>query len=176
MSDVESGPRGRPGPDGPDRHAGPPAGAGRRRRGADRHGVADAVAGEIADENDGEPAQASPRLPPSRRRLLVLTWAVLTFGLAVRAFASRALAGRGGGRPMVVPVTVDANRASIVELATLPGIGPQRAEAIVLHRVRFGPFRAVEDLDAVDGIGPETIAELAPFATFAEPAAGRPRR
>ncbi|MCA8944497.1 MAG: ComEA family DNA-binding protein [Planctomycetes bacterium] len=69
-------------------------------------------------------------------------------------------AGRYAGLPFADPVRLDPNAASIAELALLPGIGRGRAAAIVLHRVRFGPFQRIEDLDAVDGIGPRTVERL----------------
>jgi DNA uptake protein ComE-like DNA-binding protein len=42
-----------------------------------------------------------------------------------------------------------------------------RAEAIILDRVRHGPFRTLEDLDRVDGVGATTIEALRPFASAA---------
>ena len=99
----------------------------------------------------------------SRRRLVLGLWALVVFGLAVRAFA-RGVIGESVASPIEVePSTVDVNRASIGELRVLPGIGAARAEAIVLERVRNGPFRRIEDLDRVDGLGPETVEELRPF-------------
>ncbi len=64
---------------------------------------------------------------------------------------------------MATAVLVDINRGSLAELATLPGIGPVRARAIVLHRVRHGPFRAVADLLAVDGLGPVRVEAVRAF-------------
>ena len=90
-------------------------------------------------------------------------WALVVFGLAVRAFA-RGVIGESTACPIEIePKTIDVNRASIGELRVLPGIGAVRAEAIVLERVRNGPFRRIEDLDRVDGLGAETIEELRPF-------------
>ena len=57
---------------------------------------------------------------------------------------------------------LDPNTATAGELALLPGIGPARAQAIVAEAARK-PFRAVADLDRVGGIGPGTIAKLAPW-------------
>jgi competence protein ComEA len=94
---------------------------------------------------------------------------MLTFALAVRALADGLCGPAAPGRTApssAESVVVDCNRASIQELATLPGIGPARARAIVLHRVRHGPFRDPSELGAVDGIGPDTLAELAPHVRF----------
>jgi len=88
-------------------------------------------------------------------------WAAVTAVLLVRAFADGVLrAARGPLPPAAVPIAIDVNRASVGELMALPGIGRSRAEAIVLHRVRHGPFASVGDLAGVDGIGPETVAAL----------------
>jgi len=47
---------------------------------------------------------------------------------------------------------VNLNTASSAELATLPGIGPSKAQAIVEHRAKE-PFASAEDLRKVKGIG-----------------------
>ena len=54
---------------------------------------------------------------------------------------------------------LDLNSASAESLGALPGIGPVRAKAIVAERARQ-PFRRVEELRAVRGIGPRTVAGL----------------
>ncbi len=102
---------------------------------------------------------------PSRRRLLVQVWGVVTLGLCVRTFASGMLGVERGPSALAVPVQIDLNRASVGELMALPGFGRVRAESIVLWRVRHGPIRRVDDLLQVDGLGAETVAELRPFAT-----------
>lgn len=55
---------------------------------------------------------------------------------------------------------VDLNRATVVELQALPGIGPVIAARIVAHRTDNGPFAAIEDLLDVPGIGESRLAEL----------------
>ena len=65
--------------------------------------------------------------------------------------------------PFVATLRVDVNTAGIPELMALPGMGRTRAAAVVLHRVRYGWFREVADLAAVDGIGPVTLTNLRPF-------------
>lgn len=66
----------------------------------------------------------------------------------------------------VVPgAPIDVNRATSVELETLPGVGPATAAAIVDDRERNGPFANVDDLDRVTGIGPATLAALRELVT-----------
>ncbi|TMQ67543.1 MAG: helix-hairpin-helix domain-containing protein [Candidatus Eisenbacteria bacterium] len=81
---------------------------------------------------------------------------------AERAQAAPPPADDGRG---VKPEKIDLNRASLAELDALPGIGPVLAARIVEHRLRHGPFRAVEELRAVRGIGPRLLARLAPRLT-----------
>lgn len=60
---------------------------------------------------------------------------------------------------------VDVNTASIAELDELPGIGPVLAQRILDYRETNGPYRSVEELEAVDGISVTTVEELRPLIT-----------
>ena len=64
-------------------------------------------------------------------------------------------------------MTIDLNRASVGELLAVPGLGPSRAHAIVLHRVRHGWLRSVDELDGIDGIGPHLLQQVRPFVFVA---------
>lgn len=57
------------------------------------------------------------------------------------------------------------NTAGEPELISLPGIGPVLARRIIAHRERDGPYRRVEDLLQVEGIGPKLMERLRPFVT-----------
>lgn len=63
---------------------------------------------------------------------------------------------------------VNINTASQSELETLPGIGPSKAVAIIQHREAHGPFKALGDLDAVNGIGPATLTNLNGLVEFGD--------
>ncbi|SAY51553.1 ComEA family DNA-binding protein [Neisseria weaveri] len=62
---------------------------------------------------------------------------------------------------------VNINTATAEELKALPGIGPAKAEAIVAYRSANGPFKAVEDLKKVKGIGEGVYGRLKDEATVA---------
>ena len=68
----------------------------------------------------------------------------------------RQSAARGAARDGRIAI----NRADEAALTTLPGIGPALAKAIVAERTRGGPFRRVEDLRRVRGIGATTVERL----------------
>lgn len=67
---------------------------------------------------------------------------------------------------------IDLNRALEQDLEALPGIGPVLAERIVAHRVETGPFKRVEDLRAVKGIGKKTFDKIRPMVYVTRPAIG----
>jgi competence protein ComEA len=60
---------------------------------------------------------------------------------------------------------VNINTASAAELASLAGIGPSKAEAIVDHREKNGEFKSVDDLKLVRGIGDKMLEQLRPQVT-----------
>ena len=58
---------------------------------------------------------------------------------------------------------VDINRAAAEDLAKLPGIGPELARRIVAFREKHGPFRRVEDLLAIRGVGHKKWRAIRPY-------------
>ena len=65
---------------------------------------------------------------------------------------------------------INLNTASVDLLGTLPGIGPVRAKAIVDYRERNGPFKSIQDITKVSGIGPATYENLRHLVTEEAPA------
>jgi competence protein ComEA len=61
---------------------------------------------------------------------------------------------------------VNINTANVEELATLPGIGSTKAEAIVQYRKDNGQFKKVEDLTEVKGIGDKIVDKIKPEVTI----------
>jgi len=82
------------------------------------------------------------------RSFLVLCTAVWVLAAVPRPGWSSSADGR-----------VDINTASVAELAALPGIGESKAKAIVEYRAG-DPFKSVDDLKKVKGIGDKTLESL----------------
>ncbi|MFO1435851.1 MAG: helix-hairpin-helix domain-containing protein [Gammaproteobacteria bacterium] len=60
---------------------------------------------------------------------------------------------------LAVAGSVDINKADAATLAKeLTGVGDAKANAIIAYRDQHGPFKTVDDLVLVDGIGEKTVA------------------
>jgi competence protein ComEA len=60
---------------------------------------------------------------------------------------------------------VDLNTADALALESLPGVGPSLAARIVVDRQANGPYRSIDALDRVAGVGPATVERLRGQAT-----------
>jgi len=66
------------------------------------------------------------------------------------------------------PQKIDINRAEPWLLETLPGIGEVLAQRIVDYRNENGPFKRIEDLLKVSGIGPATFEKIRDYITVSD--------
>jgi competence protein ComEA len=65
-------------------------------------------------------------------------------------------------QPTRVEFLVDINEADWPELSELPNIGETLARRIVEYRQANGPFRDLNELRRVQGIGPKTLESMKP--------------
>ena len=63
-------------------------------------------------------------------------------------------------RPILFGQPVNLNQAVQQAIIDIPGIGPKKAAAIVDYREKNGPFRDVEELVLVSGIGSKTVEKI----------------
>ncbi len=69
---------------------------------------------------------------------------------------------------------IDLDHATATEIEALPRVGPATARRIVANRDSLGPFGSLAGLRRVKGMGPASLARLAPFITFGGRPAGIP--
>jgi competence protein ComEA len=79
-----------------------------------------------------------------------------------------------GAERLAFGLPLDVNAASAAELARVPGFTPRLAAAVVADRARHGPFREVDELERVPGIGPHRLARARPVLSVARPPQARP--
>ncbi len=94
------------------------------------------------------------------------TWLVIAvIGGALISAAVMRLRSVEVGRGVPLPdMRLDINAATAPQLNLVPGIGPRLAERIVDDRAQHGPFRSVDDLQRVPGIGPVIVSSVHEFA------------
>ncbi len=63
----------------------------------------------------------------------------------------------------IIRFNLDINTAPQTELSLLPGIGPTMASRIIETRQQRGPFKSVDDIIHVPGIGKIMLQEMRPF-------------
>lgn len=98
----------------------------------------------------------------SVRLLIALVWASLTWATSSVHAADPSDSRKAPSAKVQSAVTVEdkvnVNTASADALAEiLVGIGPKKAESIVAYREANGPFKMVDDLLNVKGIGQATL-------------------
>jgi len=71
-------------------------------------------------------------------------------------------------QPKATPAKINLNTASAAELQNLPRIGPKVAQRIVDYRTQNGPFKKVEDLMKVRGIGEKVLEQIKDRITVGE--------
>lgn len=126
-----------------------------------RHADAVAAAGGLTDVADLAAFNPARRVRDEERIIV-----------AELAPAKPNASGDGGNEASSASTTVetaggrlDLNAATAEELAELPGIGPVLAERIVAARAERGPFTAVDDLAAVEGISRRMVEDLRPLVS-----------
>lgn len=100
------------------------------------------------------------------RVLVVAAAVVIMFLIGLRAlrqaYHAEEVVVTNSSETLGLPPRIDINEAEAYELELLPGIGPKTAGAIIEDRKSDGPYRHLEDLTRVSGIGEKTVESLRP--------------
>ncbi len=112
-----------------------------------------------------------PPIPPQPRPRAAPRWATPKPEPSAPAPPTRPFRARAASpEPVHVndPRPLDLNRASVEEIARLPGVGAGLARRIVEERERRGRFESPERLRDVLGLGPRKLAALRDLVTVGD--------
>lgn len=83
--------------------------------------------------------------------------------LLALVFSFAPVASAAKKKPPLHPINL--NTATSAELQQVPGIGPSTADKILKMRKSYGPFKSVDDLRAIKGIGPKRMEKMRKYLT-----------
>ena len=103
------------------------------------------------------------------RSALVLLFALAILGPSPlnAGQAQRAQAAAKPPVPASAAETVNLNSATAAQIASLPGIGVKTAELVVQYRQKNGPFKKIEEIMNVRGIGEKSFLRIKDRLTVA---------
>jgi competence protein ComEA len=107
-----------------------------------------------------------------RTSLSIVTLAVFMIAHPSVAGAAQTPSGNRSAVKGEALAVVNINTASVKELDALPGIGARTAALIVEYRQKNGPFKKIEELMNVRGVGEKSFLKLKPQLTVSTIAAG----
>lgn len=100
------------------------------------------------------------------KRIGVLAAVLGGMALAGLAVAPAVAADKAPAAAGAVMGKVNINTATAEQLAVLPGVGEVIGQAIVDYRQMNGPFKTVDDLAEVKGIGEKKLEAIRPLVTL----------
>lgn len=90
----------------------------------------------------------------------ILSVLALATIVAAHPLAQSAAPPKAEARVAKPAVMINLNTATVAELQELPGIGAKTAARIVDYRQKKGPFKKIEELMNVQGIGEKSFLKL----------------
>ena len=89
----------------------------------------------------------------------LLLFVLLTL-VSVAGFVSAPVFAADNPAATSIVETVHLNQATAEELQALPGIGPALSERIIAYRTEHGPFKSIDQLIEVKGVGEAKLAKF----------------
>jgi competence protein ComEA len=74
-----------------------------------------------------------------------------------------------GAQLLTLGLPIDLNQATSEDLDAIPGLGPALAQRIIDYRKAHGPFKKIEELREISGVGPQNLEKLKPYLGLGTP-------
>jgi competence protein ComEA len=108
--------------------------------------------------------------PDKEDEMVRFAYSLLALASLVTMIAVQATPVAGQSKTKVTTAgVVNINTASAAELEALPGVGPKTAALIVEYRQKNGPFKKIEDVMNVRGLGEKNFLKLKEQLTVGAP-------
>jgi competence protein ComEA len=91
---------------------------------------------------------------------MVLSLCALAGLLSAQPLVAQSVQTRTDARAAKPAGVINLNTATSAELETLPGVGAKMAARIIEYRQKKGPFKKIEELMNVQGIGEKNFLKL----------------
>ena len=101
------------------------------------------------------------------RFVLVLAGVLVCSYLSTPMLAAAGQPAKSAAASSTDPVNL--NSATAAQIADLPGIGVKTAELVVQYRTKNGPFKKIEEVMNVRGIGEKSFLRIKDRLTVAAP-------
>ena len=102
-----------------------------------------------------------------QHKLFIITLFVLSNLLVGIQHNAKSIRDAVNPQSEIVLLTVNINKADAAEIAeVLVGVGLSKANLIVAHRKSNGPYKSLQELTEVKGIGPKTLEKNKAKITF----------
>ena len=100
-----------------------------------------------------------------------MTRSALVLAAALVFISSPLIAQRAAKSPAAATAVstevVNLNSATAAQIASLPGIGLKTADLVVQYRVKNGPFKKIEEIMNVRGVGEKSFLKIKERLTVA---------
>src|SRR5215470_4809631 len=92
-----------------------------------------------------------------------MVWRLIAVYAALLAMTLCGITAGTTKKPPLKPVNI--NTANSEQLQQVPGIGPATAQKILQMRKSYGPFKSVDDLLAIRGLGQKRLDKMRKYLT-----------
>jgi competence protein ComEA len=123
------------------------------------------AAGGLTSDADFETINPAARINDGERITIYSQSSQATRAVLTSTASGNINRTRAGTALPTVSYPININTASQQDIESLPNIGPAKASQIITYRQQNGPFKTINDIQNVPGIGPVTFEKLKDLIT-----------